>query len=535
MSDVTNAELLIEDYFDGRLSEEGGKELVSWLDRDPANVDVFLLHVDMHASLFEELTEVPATGEFRAVRPKKARMRRPSRILSWVPVAAAAAVLLAVGIWIARPVERAVPVAPDAVATTDVGDILTIVRKSGSVTVTGDSVTTGADSWCVGKYRDGTLLAMDQNTGVGLSLDRTNDRKSIDLRSGRTFLDVTPQKESFTIAAGQTQTEILGTKLQVLRKEQTFVSMVDGLARVTGGGSGVYARGRQTVQSWPTNRRSITVMDVARMPQEREIYGWLEKTGIDVDELLARAGERAGLPKGAQIDFDNYTVLHGVWNVERGKDGVVVRQERLPGPRDFSTILFGTDKWKHGMLSFDVRMIDGLPLAGSGKYAYKAVKREIKGDQLILHMQVVDAVTKKDLGIYPVELKLPDIPEGRRNDIAWLEKNIVPNVPLAKWGLYAAFNHGTGTDFMGISDSIREFRKYGDWIRVECAFAIGKKNNLVTDIKAYAAGKKDTARGWKFEKRPDNSRIKERTRCRVGVTVTGCTAEFKNIRLVKAK
>ncbi len=533
MSDVTNAELLIEDYFDGKLSEEGGKKLVSWLDRDPRNVDAFLLHVDMHASLFEELAEAPATGEFRAVRPKKARLRQPSRTLSWVPVAAAAAVLLAVGVWLTRPAERTAPITPGAVATADVGDILTIVRRSGSVTVTDDSITTGPDSWCVGRYRDGTLLAMDENSGVVLHLDRATDRKSLDLRAGRTFLDVTPQREPFNIATDQTQTKVLGTKLQVLRKEQTFVSMVEGLAKVTGGKSGVYLRGRQTVKSSPANRLELTVMNVARMPQEKEIYGWLGKTGIDVDELLARAGERAGMPKGSQIDFDNYTVLHGVWNIERGKDGVIVRQERLPGTQDFSTIILGAERWKRGVLSFDVRVIDTLPKVGSGSYEYQVTKREMKEDRIVLHLRVRDKVTGKDIGTYPVDIKKSELPRGE--DVTFLEKNIVPNLPLPKWGIYAAFNHPTGTDFMGISETIPEFLRYGDWIHVNCEFRIGDRNNLVTDITAYAVGRKDTAKGWTFEKHPDNSRIQKRDRCGVGFSLTGCTAEFKNSRLVKAK
>jgi ferric-dicitrate binding protein FerR (iron transport regulator) len=456
MGNITNAELLIENFFDGNLSEEEGRKLVSWLDRDERNVDAFLLHVDLHASLFEELAEVPATGEFRAVR-RTARRRRPSRTLAWVPVAAAAAVLLAVGIWLLSP---SVP-----------PGIVTIVRKSGSVKVTDDSIATGPDSWCLAKYADGTILALDEKTEVGLALDRNTRQKTVDLYRGRTYFDVVPQNKPFTIATGEAKAEVLGTKLQVIRKEQTFLAMAEGLVKVTDLDTGVYVRGQQAVKAWRGAGPSRATMKVARIPEERPAYAWLEKMGIDVDALLATAGRATPRYKDSQCDFDNYTVYGGVWTVEQGAGGVIVRQEKvLASAKGYYGIQFGTEKWSGGVLSFD----------------FKLKKRPSESSP-------------------------------------------------AQWGIYALFHHKDGFDYMGVSRVIPELLAHGDWIHMDVEFRVGDRDNLVTTVKASATGKRDTMKAWTFEKHPGNSRIKKRDRCGVGLCSTGYAVEFRNIKLTKAR
>jgi ferric-dicitrate binding protein FerR (iron transport regulator) len=454
MGDVANSELLIENFFDGTLSEEEGRKLVSWLDRDDRNVDAFLLHVDLHASLFEELAEAPATGEFRAVR-RTARRRCPSRTLAWVPVAAAAAVLLAVGIWLLSP---SVP-----------PGIVTIVRKSGSVKVTDDSIATGPDSWCLARYADGTALALDEKTEVELALDRNTRQKTVDLYRGRTYFDVVPQNKPFIITTGEAKAEVLGTKLQVIRKEQTFLAMAEGLVKVTDLDTGVYARGQQAVKAWRYGIPTRAVMKVVRMPEERPAYAWLEKMGMDVDALLADTGRVTPRHKDSQCDFDTYTAHVGVWNVQQKADGTVVKQEKLLSDEQYCTIHFGTEKWKSGAFSFDFRL-----------------------------------------------------------------KEKVPQSSGPKWGVYASFQHEDGFDYMGVSRMIPELLAQGEWIHLRSEFRVGN-NDLTTTVKAHAVGKPKQTKAWTFRKHPDNSYIKKRDRCGVGLCAVGCTVEFRNIKLTRAR
>ena len=115
-------ERLVEAYFDGSLSPDGEERLRGWLESDPTHMDEFLEQLEVHVSLWEKLT--PVAGEEPAAAPEHASRaaalrtavarRRPARrpgLPAWVrwglaPVAAAAALLLAVHLFSLRDRER---------------------------------------------------------------------------------------------------------------------------------------------------------------------------------------------------------------------------------------------------------------------------------------------------------------------------------------------------------------------------------------------------------------------------------------------
>lgn len=104
---------LIQGYFDGTLTPAEEDELRRWLEEDDANLEDFRSQIEVHATLWEDRL----AGAVEAPKePRRSRRRAPTasgaRPFPWIPLAAAAAALVAVGLLFTRSGAPAKPSEP---------------------------------------------------------------------------------------------------------------------------------------------------------------------------------------------------------------------------------------------------------------------------------------------------------------------------------------------------------------------------------------------------------------------------------------
>lgn len=350
-----------EEYLHGQLSKEDERLLLSALKSDTDLRKRVLDDLELHRALMqfgvgeEEFLNsfrerLNAEGDHRAITDAVAeaisreertptRAGRRSVFRALVPLAAAAVVLVAVGLYFFHGGASGVPP-------------IRVVMKTGVLQEQGYEFATGDKSYCKLAFADGGIIGMDGNTKLGVTFTGEPAAKHIRQDAGRTYLDVPRQERPMTIDSGMFKMEVLGTRLLVNCTGKEYVTVLDGRVRLMCGEIGTYLRSGQTASSAPD-----APVVVATGHPRPETVSWIGQLGVDADSVLRDSKQLTRrMPAGA-LDMDDYVVRSGRWNIREEGSNTIVSQE-LPSGGD---ILFGTPRWKKGDLNCRIKL--ARPLA----------------------------------------------------------------------------------------------------------------------------------------------------------------------------
>lgn len=219
---------LIQKYLDGEISDAESETLQAWLSRSDDNLDIFIEQIKRHSALSEtargimlgrdmERSSVADQGSGRVV-PGRFRVAR-------LPLLAAAALLLiAVGVWMLFPSEEK---NDRGLAATGRGQTMAL-RFDGE-----DTLVEMAENTRL-KVLDASVVA---DAVPNVEIVKIGETKVIQLDAGSINVSVAKQAQgkSFVVKTAQAEIRVVGTKFQVavgVDRKKTRVDVQEGVVKV---------------------------------------------------------------------------------------------------------------------------------------------------------------------------------------------------------------------------------------------------------------------------------------------------------------
>ncbi len=272
----------------------------------------------------------------RLNKPVSVRRGRVLRLL--IPLAAAAAALVAV-----RQFVTPADTAP-----------YRIVRQIGPVAAENESLTTGPGGFAQAVFRDGTVLALDENTRLRFADPTPGAPSDWHHDAGRFYLATGSREDALLIASGDARFAVLGTRLEIAHEPAPHLSVFEGRVRAEHGEAALLVHAGQTARMVAVSDRQRFVL-AAPLPIE-EALAWTDKLDLDRDGVLA-AARAAHPPKGdPAIDFRHALTLSGDWSIEQ--DGETLRLRQNSPQQGRHLIQLGLPQWERATLSYKFRIIE---------------------------------------------------------------------------------------------------------------------------------------------------------------------------------
>jgi len=238
MNEDTAGDVLISRYVNGESTDAEREELRERLARDPA----FARLIFRQAFREQELRDFYDAGAFKTGRPVE--RRRAFRLGRWIPLAAAAAVLVAIGIWRfagdrgadVRPGPAVARVAEHRGEVKELrADGTWTNAKNGAAVHAGMSMRIGAGSAAKLRYEgEDTWVEAQENTEIECRRSETGGHE-IYLRNGCLLAEVAAQPDDrpFRLVTAHGRVTVVGTRLRLAaRGAKTRLVMEEGKARV---------------------------------------------------------------------------------------------------------------------------------------------------------------------------------------------------------------------------------------------------------------------------------------------------------------
>jgi hypothetical protein len=365
------------------------------------------------------------------------------------------------------------------------GDV-SIQRNGKTIKVTGkkriysgDTVLTGKDSVCRINSMDGSVLGLNEYSGICIELNREGNISSFVYKEGQVFTDVAPRKEGFFVTTDRLSLQVLGTRFQIRGAEDPgveYVDVFDGSVKLNKDESGVHLTSGSTGITkliWADSRNKKlgkkAVLYVNRPVKSTVPVEWLEKIEYDTQGLLAAFDVPAD--PAYPIDFNTVSIRNGMWRISgKGKDAVIAQEN--PETQDMASILFGKPEWTKGTVSFDFK----------------------------IHEYFSNTDT------YSVMLNF-------------------------------FYSDSYSFEGFGLTEQVKRLKKsgYKGWVTFKADFTV--QNDSIR-VKASAFPLPGIKKGtyFPFEKTPKNSLfIKKRKKCGIGLQCKGVVVTFKNLRIKGTK
>lgn len=228
-----------------------------------------------------------------------------------------------------------------------------ITKKVGNVRVDNNRIDTSRNSFCRLDLNEGTIVAVGEKSTLQFTVD--DNSRMMTLVKGTTYLDISKQPVPFVFRLGESQIKITGTKLFLSaggRETESLVAVLQGKTVYSTKGSFVTLE-KGEVATYKGN--IITVMPLRFAYKNIE---WLDKLDISSRKLFTSCKGRDSLSLPRQIDFANYDVYDGQWELSRDASNIIIRQT---DPRRQGVIFLGRQKWIKGILNlkFKVNKVSG--------------------------------------------------------------------------------------------------------------------------------------------------------------------------------
>ncbi len=331
---------LFEKFMVKRLSPEERRELLNELsgneEERSAFVD-FALEWTATATVAHKVYEVRKQEQLLAAPRKPSASRR-----FWIPLAAAATVLIVAGVYLLHD-QGAVDPMPQG--------LVRVEKQIGDVSVNEDVWETASSSYCRLAYPDETRLMLDEESRAALSTDPATKGKLIEHENGRIYLAATRQARTLTVNSGNMIINIQGTELLFDRKAQPYTYLLSGRASIRGGESSTWLNPGQMARLEPSFEGPRLV--VITEPVARENISWLNRLDVDIGALRKEAGtsDTLGLVNG--VNYDSFRIVSGSWLIRQTNTGIGVDQNSLK----IAAIIFGPRNWLEGEVSYEYRVL----------------------------------------------------------------------------------------------------------------------------------------------------------------------------------
>ncbi|MFC1479104.1 FecR domain-containing protein [Planctomycetota bacterium] len=375
-------------------------------------------------------------------------------------------------------------------------DMLTLSSITGTVTIerdgkripavhginlmSGDAVITSKDSLCRVDSKDGSIIALNENTNLTFSFDR-HGLTSLTYKKGQVFADIPEPTKDLSITLGNATLTVLGTEFQIrtsYEQKYTTIDVFKGSVKFQQGTLGGYITEGHSgflVQTDLGNRDTTRKMkDILyiMVPPRAIPVEWLNNVNISIQDLLSAY---AAHKKTSLIDFDNYLVRSGIWKIEQKENDTVITQE-IADPDVRADILIGKPEWKKGTVSVDIK-----------------IKKYAPGESKI----------RAALSFFYESGKLSK----------------------------ASF------DSFGLSKQLALLREQGytGWINLKIDFKVIEAEDAIEMQMFFDPLPKGIAEGSYYKFRKDNTNstyIFERETAGVGLSCSGVSAEFRNFKVI---
>lgn len=345
---------LIQKYIDGEIDAGELKTLEDWLKADPANMDAFISHVDVHVRIGSELTAMPDVKP-GSVAPHGRSFWRSRPVLS---LAAAALLAASVGtvFWLQTRGR-----APAGLRVCAMG---AVTKQVGQVTITDHGagedlrtdVVTGTGSYCRVDQVDKSLIAVDEQSRLLWSRSAGSGQQTVNLESGRTYLDLAAQEKPFLMQVGDLRGEVLGTRILAANGGgSAYVSVLKGSMRVESKVARAVIHGGQTAMPIPgIEGKGVAVFGT---PISEKQLAWVDQVGVGFERVRNEAPDMTRRFDRGDINLSMYRVFLGDLKVDYGEDGPVVTQYDN-GLDNVPDMAFGDYEWLKGDWSCKARVIN---------------------------------------------------------------------------------------------------------------------------------------------------------------------------------
>jgi ferric-dicitrate binding protein FerR (iron transport regulator) len=245
MTDTDRIDLLIQGYFEDRLSPAEVGELDTLLRQDKSRVVEFVRQLEIHAGLWETMAQETAAVEPGREVISSRRTSGGRRIAVRLLVPLAACLTIVCGL-LAHRFYQSWRFAESIVARIEAADSGVSIRRgdrtlpgtAGAPLAAGDRIETAAGQRVSFVYVDDeTRVSLGKNTAA--LFEKSTGGKRLFLHRGTLDADVAPQPENMPMVIGTPHAElaVLGTVFSVTAKEdQTGLEVREGTVRIGVGG-----------------------------------------------------------------------------------------------------------------------------------------------------------------------------------------------------------------------------------------------------------------------------------------------------------